>query len=143
MRLILLCTLLLGAGVAQAEMVAVSADLAEIRNSPSPSDSVVTILAPRYYPLYIHEERGDLYMVSDYLNNGGWIRKADTAKLRTVIVNAKNANAHQGPGTSHPIVFAAQEGVAFKVIREEGNWLQVEHENGMIGWLSGDLVWGE
>jgi uncharacterized protein YgiM (DUF1202 family) len=128
---------------ASAEMGAVSDDLAEIRNAPSFSQSFVTILAPLHYPLYIHEAKGDFYMVSDYLNNSGWIEKSKINRTRTVVVNTKNSSLHSGPGSDYPLLFKAQEGVAFKVLRQDGNWVQVENENGMTGWLSLNQVWGE
>ena len=38
-------------------------------------------------------------------------------------------------------IFKADGGVAFRVMGEKGNWLQVEHETGVTGWLFKDLVW--
>lgn len=142
----LLCAIVLffmvGTANADAKMVAVSTDQAEIRSSPSLTKSFVTIIAPRFYPLYVHFGQGDFYRVSDYLNNIGWITKTLTSDTRTVIVNTKTINVQSGPGTDNPVLFTAQDGVTFKVINEEGNWLQVEHENGMTGWLNRGLVWG-
>lgn len=139
----LLLSLLVGVGTVDAKMVAVSTDQAEIRSSPSLEKSFVTMIAPRFYPLSIHEMQDDFFKVSDYLNNIGWIMKTLVSETRTVIVNTKTINVFEGPGANHPIRFTAQDGVALKVIGEEGNWLQVEHEDGLTGWLNRDLVWGD
>ncbi len=32
--------------------------------------------------------------------------------------------------------------VAFQTLRDQDDWLLVEHESGRKGWLSKDLVWG-
>lgn len=145
MRLLFLImlTFLLGTGNVDAKMVAVSTDQAEIRDSPALEKSIVTLIAPRFYPLYVHDVEGDFYKVSDYLNNIGWIMKTLISETRTVVVNTKSINAFNGPGTNNPVQFTAQAGVTFKVINEDGNWLQVEHEDGMTGWLNRDLVWGD
>lgn len=145
MRLIMgiILAVLAGAVSAFAEMGAVSTDQAEVRSAPSFSMSYVTMLAPRHYPLVIHATQGDFVMVSDYLNNTGWIDKNKIGKIRTVIVNTERTSIYSGPGSDNPLVFTAQEGVAFKVLSEAGNWLHVEHENGMSGWLSRNQVWGE
>lgn len=145
MRLILgtILVLLAGAITASAEMSAVATDLAEVRSAPSFSLSYVTYLAPRHYPLYIHAVQGDFLKVSDYRNNTGWIDKDQLGKIRTVVVNTERTSIHSSPGLDSTVLFTAQEGVAFKVLSEEGNWLHVEHENGMSGWLPRNQVWGE
>jgi SH3-like domain-containing protein len=139
--LTIILSILLGAGNVYAETVAVKTNQAEIRNGPSSGSFVIT-LAPLYYPLIIRTEREGFYQVSDYLNKIGWISKANIDRIRTVIVKTESANVRQGPGTNNPVVFRAKEGVTFKIINEDGQWLQVEHESGMTGWVHGDLVWG-
>lgn len=145
MRLLfaIILTIVLGPGNVAAKMIAVSTDQAEIRDSPVLENSAAILIAPRFYPLYVQDEQGDFYKVSDYLNNIGWIMKTLTSETRAVIVNTKNLKVFDRPGTNHPVQFTAQGGVTFKVINEEGNWLQVEHEEGMTGWLNRDLVWGD
>lgn len=145
MRLLfaVMISFLVGTGSVDAKMVAISTDQAEIRSSPSLTESFVTIIAPRFYPLFVHEAQGDFFKVSDYLNNIGWIAKTLTSETRTVIVNTKTIKVFDGPGTHHPISFTAHDGVTLKVLNQDGNWLQVEHENGLSGWLNRDLVWGD
>ena len=134
--------LLLGAGNVYAEMVAVSGNLADIRSSPSLVVSTVLLQVPRYYPLSTQGSQGDFFKVTDYLDNTGWIQKTSVNNARAVIVKVENVNIRKGPGKRNPIVFRAQEGVAFKVLSEKGDWLQVKHESGVTGWLFKGLVWG-
>jgi len=139
----IIIALLLATGNACADMAAVSVDLAKILSSPSDAGSRVTVLVPRYYPLHILEAQGEFYKVNDFRNNSGWVSKATVDNTRTIVVNTTHINVRQGPGSKNPVVFRAEKGVAFKVISEEGDWLQVEHANGMKGWLFKNLVWGE
>lgn len=132
---------LLGAGTVQAEMVAVAGNVAEIRSSPSGVLSTVLWQVPRYYPLSARESQGDFFKVTDYQGNRGWVRKESVDKTRAVVIKVKRANIRKGPGLNNPIVFKALNGVAFKVIGAKGDWLQVEHESGVTGWLFKDLAW--
>jgi uncharacterized protein YgiM (DUF1202 family) len=133
--------IILAAGSVQAAMVAVSGNLAEIRSSPSPVLSRVILQVPRYYPLSVEESQGDFLKVTDYLGNTGWIAKSRVEQTRTIVVKAEKVNLRKGPGQNNPIIFKAQEGVAFKVIGEKDDWLEVQHESGMTGWIFKDLVW--
>ena len=132
---------LLGTGSAYAELVAVSSNLADIRSSPSLVVSTVLLQVPKYYPLSAQGAEGDFLKVTDYLGNTGWVQKTSIDNTRTVIVKEKTVNLRQGAGRNNPVVFKADGGVAFKVMGEKGDWLQVEHETGVTGWLFKDLVW--
>ena len=134
--------ILLSAGNVYAEMVAVSGNLADIRSSPSLVVSIVLLQVPRYYPLSTQGAQGDFFKVTDYLDNTGWIQKTSVNNARAVITKAERVNIRKGPGKRNPIVFKAQAGVAFKVLSEKGDWLQVKHETGVTGWLFKNLVWG-
>jgi SH3-like domain-containing protein len=144
MRLLLgtVLFILMGAGNIHAEMLAVSENLADIRSSPSPTVSTVLLQVPRYYPLQAGESRNGFLKISDYLGNSGWIRKSSADNIRTVIVNvAGRVNIREDAGSGSKIIFKARKGVCFKVLAEKGDWLQVEHETGVKGWIFKDLVW--
>lgn len=132
---------LLGTASASAELVAVSSNLADIRSSPSLVVSTVLLQVPKYYPLSAQGAEGDFLKVTDYLGNTGWVQKTSIDNTRTVIVKEKTVNLRQGAGRNNPVIFKVDGGVAFKVMGEKGNWLQVEHETGVTGWLFKDLVW--
>ncbi|MDF1578886.1 MAG: SH3 domain-containing protein [Desulfurivibrionaceae bacterium] len=135
--------ILMGAGNIHAEMVAVAKNLADIRSSPSEVVSTILFQVPRYYPLSSMESRDNFLKVTDYLGNSGWIRKDSVDDTRTVVVNiAGRANVRSGPGDGNRIVFKAHDGVCFKVLAEKDDWLQVEHETGVTGWIFKGLVWG-
>lgn len=135
--------ILIAAGHVHAEMVAVSRNQADIRSSPSMAVSTILLQVPLYYPLSALESQNEFLRVSDYLGNTGWIRKGSVDNTRTVVVNtAGRVNIRSGPGTGNPIVFKARDGVCFKVLAEKGEWLQIQHESGVKGWIYKELVWG-
>ena len=144
--------------LASAQSIAVKSHTAELRDSTDPYAYRVVLMVPRYYPLAVESEDANFYKVSDYQGREGWIAKKDTydpetvvvdtdgnkivRKMRTVVIKSTNINIRSGPGTDHNIVFRADQGVAFKVLDQKGEWLQVVHESGEEGWLHGALVWG-
>lgn len=144
--------------LAFAQNIAVKPHTAELRDSTDPYAYRVVLMVPRYYPLAVDSEEGDFYQVRDFKGREGWIAKKDTydpqtvvigtdgnkivRKMRAVVVKSSNINVRSGPGTDHDIVFRADQGVPFKVLGQQGEWLQVVHESGEEGWLHGDLVWG-
>ncbi len=144
MRLFLgtILLIVMGAGNIHAEMVAVSLNRADIRSSPSEVVSTVVMQVPRYYPLSALESQQDFLKVTDYQGKSGWIQKSSVNKTRTVVVNtAGRANVRSGPGKDNKIVFKAHEGVCFKVLGEKDDWLQIQHESGVKGWIYKGLVW--
>jgi len=129
-------------GVARAEMVSVAVDSANIRSQPAMEGSLIVLQAPHFYPLLVNEEKDDFLRVEDYLGREGWIAKSVVDPSATVVVTANRANVRGGPGTNHPILFAAAEGVAFQVLEDKGTWLKIRHESGRIGWIFTSLTWG-
>ena len=62
-------------------------------------------------------------------------------KIPSVITIKENCNIRSGPGTKYSIVFKTERGVAFKVIKEKGSWISVQHADGDKGWIYKPLVW--
>lgn len=129
-------------GVSYAEIVSVDAYNANLRSSPSASGSYVVLQLPQYYPLKVLDSTEDFYKVSDFLDRTGWIHKSTVGKSQGVVVAKKVINIRKGPGTDKEIAFQAEEGVAFKVIKEQEGWLDVLHDSGRRGWICKVLVWG-
>jgi SH3-like domain-containing protein len=129
-------------GSAFAGGLAVNTNLANIRSYPGLGDSGIILQVPRYYPLKIREERGEFFRVEDYKARLGWVHASTVDKTPSIIVRANIANIRKGPGEDHEILFKAQEGVAFRLLENNGSWLQVRHESGRTGWISKSLVWG-
>lgn len=151
--LVLLCS-----SIALAQTVSVKSHTAELRDSNDPYTYQVMLMLPRYYPLDVEDEDGDLLKVTDFLGRTGWVAKTDIAdaesvviradgsrvvtSTRTVVVKTRNINIRSGPGTDHSVVLRANQGVAFKVLESQKDWLHVQHESGSKGWLHRNLVWG-
>jgi uncharacterized protein YgiM (DUF1202 family) len=129
-------------GIASAETISVAVHSASLLSSPSDSGSMVVLQMPEHYPLKILEKKGDFYYVADFVGRSGWIHKSKVNKTRGVVVAKNIANLRKGPGTGHEIAFQAEQGVAFKIIGQQEDWLNVAYEDGKTAWIYKALVWG-
>ncbi|UCG38281.1 MAG: SH3 domain-containing protein [bacterium] len=60
---------------------------------------------------------------------------ADYVRIRGSVVNVR-----QGPGTSFPVLFQAQQGEEFNLLRTEGLWYLVKLPEGEEAWVFGRLA---
>ena len=127
---------------ASADILSLTNNSVEIRDSSNPYIAQVVLVVPRNYPLSVIEEEGEYYKVSDFKGHEGWVNKTDVAPGRAVVVKVNSANIRKGPGTGHDLLFHANRGVAFKVLERKDDWLKVEHKSRRICWISLSLVWG-
>jgi len=126
-----------------AATVTVETHTANIRNLPPSRPGSFTVLeVPKYYPLSVQKSEGNYCKVSDFRSHEGWIKKSLVGPAPGVVVKVNSANVRKGPGEDYPIVFRALEGVAFKVLGEKGDWVEVQHESGKKGWIFKSLTWG-
>lgn len=58
----------------------------------------------------------------------------------TVTINQDQVNIRQGPGLSYPIVKRVNKNDSFSVIKEEGDWIQINLTGGEKGWVANWLV---
>ena len=60
---------------------------------------------------------------------------ADYIRIKGTVVNVR-----QGPGTSHPVLFQAEQGEEFDLVSTEGLWCLVKLEAGQEAWVFRKLV---
>ena len=131
-------------GASYAQIVTVVVPTANIRSSPSMKDSYVVLEAPQNYPLSVRGQQDDFFEIRDFLGRRGWIQKSLVdGKTKGAVVEVSSMNVRQGPGTNYPVVFRAEQGVAFKVVGQRDGWLHVEHASGKSGWVYKSLTWGQ
>lgn len=58
-----------------------------------------------------------------------------------VVLNTPNVNIRTGPGTDKFIVCMAGKGEIFKLVKEEGDWLEIEMYSGDNRYVHRDLVY--
>lgn len=60
---------------------------------------------------------------------------ADYIRIKGTVVNVR-----QGPGTSHPVLFQAEQGEEFDLVSTEGLWCLVKLREGQEAWVFRKLV---
>lgn len=126
---------------AKYKMISVAGSKVNLRSSPSSESSVLWEYG-QGFPLRIIQTKGNWYKVVDFENDSGWIYKKLVDKTPHMIVKKKRVNIRSGPGSKYKLIGKANYGVVFKTLSQKPGWAKVQHENGLVGWIRRDLVWG-
>lgn len=125
-----------------AEFISVKVPVANIRSGPSESSDLLWKVEA-YHPLIVLEKKGSWYRFRDFEGDEGWIFASLVNKDESVITVKDNCNIRSGPGTKYDILFTAEVGIPFKILKKKGKWLNVLHTDGDRGWIHKSLVWPE
>ena len=124
----------------RAERLAVTASLANIRGGPGTEYDILWQVE-KYFPLETIRQTGPWIFFQDFEGDRAWIHQSLVGAVPCVITSAETSNVRSGPGTDHAIVMKAEAGVPFRVLKQAGPWLHVEHADGDRGWIHRSLVW--
>lgn len=124
-----------------AKTLSVCVNRANVRTGPGKQYEVIWEVG-KYYPVKIIKKSGKWYKIRDFEDDEGWIYGDLLKNIPSVIVKKNEINVRKGPGTEYKILFKAEKGVSFKLLKKKGMWLKVQHADGDIGWLYKPLVWG-
>jgi SH3-like domain-containing protein len=132
--------IMLLAGTAGAERLAISAPVANIRSGPGINHEVIWKVQ-KYFPIRVIEKSDKWYHFEDFEDDRGWVHESLVGKISTVITNNDACNIRSGPGTDNAILFTVEKGIPFKVLERQGSWIHIEHADGDKGWIHKSLVW--
>lgn len=125
---------------ALAKRFAVSGSVANIRSGPGTYYKIVWKVG-KYYPILVIEKSGEWIHFSNYEGHVGWIHRSLVSNIATVITKTTKCNIRSAPGTFHRKLATVGKGIPFKVIKREGDWLNIQHAGGFIGWIHKSIVW--
>ncbi len=129
------------AGSGFAQMVSINGRKVNLRSGPGTNYEVLWELG-KGFPLKVLSRRKGWIKVSDFENDQGWIAEKLVSRTPHLIVKRKRVNLRSGPGKRYRIVGRANYGVVFRTLKRKGRWVKVRHENGTVGWVRRDLLWG-
>lgn len=129
-----------------AETLSVKSDKVNMRSGPGLQHKVKWEYGTGF-PLEVMKRQGDWLQVKDFEDEVGWIHKSHLHKKPHLIVKAnkdqdQTINIRNGPGNDNAIVGNAYHGVVFFWLEEKADWVKVQHETGLIGWVKKNLLWG-
>lgn len=128
-------------GTAWAERMFVNSGKANIRSGPGTDKYDVLWEVERYYPVEVIRKQGGWVYFRDFEGDEGWIYGKLLGKGATVITRTDMVNIRSGPGTQHDLIFKAERGVPFKVLKRQGDWIHIKSADGDKGWIHKKLVW--
>ncbi len=122
------------------ERVAIKAAIANIRSGPGTNYEVLWQVE-QYHPFLEVKKSGKWIKVQDFEGDAAWIHETLVAKIESVITKKAKSNVRSEPSTKSRILFTVERGVPFKVLKRQGDWIQIEHADGEKGWIYKTLVW--
>ncbi len=123
-----------------AQRLAVTAPLANIRGGPGTEYDILWQVE-KYFPIEAIRETGPWIFFRDFEGDRAWIHRSLVGAVPSVITSASTSNVRRGPGTEHDVVMKVEAGVPFRVLKQDGQWLHVEHADADRGWIHRSLVW--
>jgi SH3-like domain-containing protein len=135
---------LLVLAVAQAageQMVSVSGKEANLRSGPGTQHPAEWILG-RGYPLKVIGRQGNWLEVIDFENDKGWIHRPLTSSTPYHIIKVKVANMRSRPTLRSRIIAKLAYGDVLKTLGGSGDWVKLQRDGGMRGWVARRLLWG-
>jgi SH3-like domain-containing protein len=131
---------------ANAKMMSVKSDKATLLSGPGKNFSA-KYEYDKGFPVKVISSKGDWVKIEDFESESGWINKATLAYRKTVIVKAnKNTenkiNIRSGPGNTNTIIGQAYYGVVFEKLEQKSDWVKVQHDSGLTGWVINTFLWG-
>ena len=138
--IIILLVIVAVAGPANAERLAVSAPVANIRSGPGTNYDVLWKVE-QYFPIIVIQKSGEWYRFQDFEGDKGWVHRSLVGKIQAVITKNDACNIRSGPGTNHAILFSVEKGIPFKVLERKNSWIHIVHADGDKGWIHKSLVW--
>lgn len=139
--------LLVFAGAVQAEMVAINGEDINMRSRPGSQHEVLWKLGTGF-PVEVIKTEGEWLQVKDFEGSTGWVHKKTTQKQPHMIVKVNKGSKNQIEVRSEPnatkgkVVARANYGVVFKTLEKKGDWIKVEHDQGVTGWVERGQLWG-
>jgi len=132
--------LILPGFVSAEERLSVTSRIANMRSGPGTQYDVLWQVE-KYHPLMINKKQGDWYEIKDFENDMAWIHKSLLSRIETVITKNDKCNIRSKPDIKSQVLFVVEKGVPFKVLERKGNWINIEHGDGDVGWIFKTLVW--
>lgn len=141
-RPMLAIALILSTAAGQArEMVSVAkADVNMRAGAGTQHDALWTL--PLGYPLEVTGRQGKWLKVRDFENDTGWVYRPLVSKTPHVVVKARVVNLRSASATSSRILGKVERGEILRTLEHKNDWVKVQRDGGLKGWIARRLLWG-
>jgi SH3-like domain-containing protein len=128
-------------GVQAREMVSVQQDEVNLRAGAGTQHEPLWVLS-RGYPLQVTGRKGQWLRVRDFENDTGWIFRPLVGKQPHHVVKSAVANVRSSPSPRSRIVGKVTRGEVLQTLERRAQWVKVDQEGGLRGWVASRLLWG-
>lgn len=94
------------------------------------------------YPLQVTGRSGSWLKVRDFENDTGWVYRPLVNTTPHHIVKSRVANIRSTPSTRSRVLGKAERGEVLRTLDRRADWVKVQQEGGLRGWVSKPLLWG-
>jgi len=141
-RALLALTLVASTAALQArEMVSVARAEINMRAGTGTHTAALWTLA-QGYPLEVTGRQGQWLKVRDFENDTGWVYRPLVGKTPHMVVKSRVANLRSAPSTRGRILGKADHGEVLRTLEHRNDWVRVQRESGLKGWITRRLLWG-
>lgn len=123
------------------EMVSVAKAEINMRAGAGKQHATLWTLA-RGYPLEVTGRQGQWLKVRDFENDAGWVYRPLVGHTPHVVVKSRVANLRSAPGIRSRILGKAVNGDVLRTLEHRNDWVKVQREGGLKGWIARRLIWG-
>jgi SH3-like domain-containing protein len=141
-RALLALTLVASAAAGQArEMVSVAKAQINMRAGAGTQTAALWTIT-RGYPLEVTGRQGQWLKVRDFESDAGWVYRPLVGKTPHMVVKSRVANMRSAPGPRSRILAKADHGEVLRTLEHRQDWVKVQREGGLKGWIARRLLWG-
>lgn len=124
------------------DMVSVNRNEINMRSGAGTHHEALWVLS-RGYPLEVLAKKGKWIQVRDFENDRGWVYKPLTStRAPHHVVKVQVLNIRSKPSLRSKVLAKAAHGEILKTLGRKGDWVKVQQDGGLIGWVARRLVWG-
>lgn len=128
-------------GAQAREMVSVQKAEVNLRAGAGTQHEPLWVLS-KGYPLEVTAHKGQWLHVRDFENDTGWIFRPLVGKQPHHVVKGAVVNLRSSPSTRSRVVGKATRGEVLRTLERRTQWVKVQQEGGLRGWVASKLLWG-
>lgn len=126
----------------QSEFLSIASPAAVLYDAPSLNAEKLYVASVNL-PLEVVVKVVGWVKVRDYHGYLGWVEDKNLSQKRFVIINTSVGSVYQSPDQAAALVFQARQDVVLEWLGTAANgWIKVKHQDGQVGYIRTDQIWG-
>jgi SH3-like domain-containing protein len=123
------------------QMVSITTPETNMRAGAGTKYEVTWILGVGY-PLKVVARSGKWLKVQDFEGDVGWVYQPLTNRIPHHVIKVREANLRAQPSLGSRILGKAVYGEIVRTLEKRTQWVRVQRDTGLKGWIARNLLWG-